>query len=268
MNVVLAEAERLAMADAPLEAWRLLESHNLLADPAAKPLVDRLKWHLSHLTSRDAYREFYAADVPERPFLPFDCIPTLDRMMMRAALLRGRLVECGVRTVLELGCFDGFLLLHLALTEGISGVGVDLNGSAIREANRRAQVLSLPCTFIEGFIEDVALPIFDGTPFDARSGPGFDAVVLFEVLEHVRDVDVCLAVADAKTAPGGNVYVSIPLDVPPHQHDRERKEHVRHFTEAQLRDLLASNGRTPTWYQQYRVPDGLAHMGSYRPAGM
>jgi len=264
---VLAEAERLAMADAPLEAWHLLESRNLLADPTAKPLVDRLTWHLSHLASRDAYRAFYAADVPERPFLPFDCIPILDRMMMRAALLRSRLVECGVRTVLELGCFDGFLLLHLALTEGMSGVGVDLNGNAIREANRRAHTLSLPCEFVETFIEDFTSnpDRMVNTAWGHRVAP-YDAVILFEVLEHVRDVDAVLAIADAHVAPGGNVYVSMPIDVPPHQHDRERKEHVRHFTEAQVRWLLASNGRTPTWYQQYRVPDGLAHMGSYRPA--
>ena len=115
---LFAEAERLAMADAPLEAWRLLEMGNLLGESGAiGALVERLKWHLSHLASREAYRDFYAADVPERPFLPFDCLPTLDRMMMRAALLRSRelmRMHCAGGVTAN-NMFRVFVVLHVSL---------------------------------------------------------------------------------------------------------------------------------------------------------
>lgn len=251
---VIQEAARLAQEDDPLAAWGVLNAHGFLEAPEAADLVARLRWHLDHLQSREAYRAFYDAPAPERPFLPIERIATLDRTMMRAALIHDKLWTRGARSVLELGCYDGFLTLHLALALGIRGIGVDLAQHAIHEALRRATVLQLPCDFVAEFIEDF------------RDPRRFDAVLVCEVLEHVPDVAPILAVAEQHCAPGGHIYVSVPLDTPPHPSDRERKEHVRRFDETALRALFNADGRRETWYQQYRVPDGLAHMGSYQRA--
>ena len=114
--------------------------------------------------------------------------------------------------------------------------------------------MKAPCRFQQGFAEDLAL------------AERFDAVVLCEILEHVVDVPPVLAVAEQHLAPGGRVYVSMPLDVANHADWRSRKEHVRHFTPEDVWQLLSAPGRRPVWYQQYQTPDGWAQMGSYAPA--
>lgn len=244
-------ALRLAENDEPLEALALLAP-----SPSRRwqpyPLWETLIHRTAHLQSHDAYAAFYNEPAPERPYLPEEHLQVLHLLMERWAVVRGELLRQGVRTVLELGCFDGFCLLNLAMTNGIASVGVDVNLEAVREANRRAEKYALPVHCIASLIETCEL-----------EAGAFDAVLCLEVLEHVINPEAVLSVAERACAPNGRIYVSAPLTAPRHVHERERREHVRLFTGPRMVELLTCGGRELAWYQRLRTQDGLHHCGAY-----
>ena len=201
--------------------------------------LDRL---LAHTETAEAFRDFYATDTPERTWLPEPLLARAHEIHPRLGMVRQRLQAQGATTVLELGCFDGWVLLNLA-TAGFRGVGIDLNPSAIAEATRRAQVHGLPAAFLTGFLEET------------ETAERFDAVLLLEVLEHVLDVDRALAAAERCLAARGRVYISAPLTPPAHQHERERREHLRLLDAPTLKALCNAPGRRLVSYDEWPAPD-------------
>jgi len=85
--------------------------------------------------------------------------------------------------VLDLGCGSGELACAVASHAGASVIGVDINPASVEKAASRAQRMGLRdrATFRVGDITEIAL---DET---------FDAVVLSNVLEHLRDRPALLA---------------------------------------------------------------------------
>jgi 2-polyprenyl-3-methyl-5-hydroxy-6-metoxy-1,4-benzoquinol methylase len=242
----LARCWELAMNDEPFEALRAAQADGV-TDPA---LLEQLTQHLDHMRDRESYRTFYEEDAPERTFLPEPYLPHAHRIHTRIGLLRQTLDRQGAETILELGCYDAWVLLNLAFA-GYRGAGIDLAPHAIVEARARAERHRLPFVFHQGFLEDLHLP------------ERFDAVLVLEVLEHVLDVDAALAAAERHVTPTGWIYVSAPLTAPQHEQWRARKEHVRRFTPEKLGAVLNAPGRREEWYVQFHGPGWLHHMGAY-----
>jgi acetolactate synthase-1/2/3 large subunit len=112
----------------------------------------------------------------------------------QAEWLAARLGALGGLRVLEIGCYDGYLLELLRRRGAAECRGVEPSLRAA-EAARRRFGLSVECAFFE----DVELP-----------AGGFDLVALSHVLEHVRDPLRVLHGVRRLLAPHGRVFVEVP----------------------------------------------------------
>jgi glycosyltransferase involved in cell wall biosynthesis len=108
--------------------------------------------------------------------------------------------------ILDLGGHDGFVSAYVADQLAGQGAqlhidGVELNPKGCQIANRRLRERGVTGTFKQGLAEH-APELFDvGT---------YDAVVAFELIEHVIDMDGFLDAAEAMLVPDGRVYISTP----------------------------------------------------------
>jgi 2-polyprenyl-3-methyl-5-hydroxy-6-metoxy-1,4-benzoquinol methylase len=134
-------------------------------------------------------------------------------------------------TVLDVGCGRGITLAALR-DRGWRTFGIELSADA---AHHATAVLGL----------DVGTDLFDAR----YPTGGFDAVVFWHSLEHIRRADLAIARAAELLRPGGVLAVAVPnseslqarlfgghwfhLDVPRHYH---------HFGERSLRRLLDRSG--------------------------
>ncbi len=130
----------------------------------------------------------------------------------------------GPRRVLELGCGRGGVLSRL-VGEGIAAEGADL----FREALQRCRAhLSVPLWRVDA----------RHLPFVAE----FDAVGLFDCLEHIEDEKAVLSGVYRSLRPGGIVVITVPalpglwseLDVLSH--------HQRRYTKPLLMDAVSHAG--------------------------
>lgn len=176
------------------------------------------------------YDEYWSGDAP----------PPLDDPLRgeRARLLKPRLERSGARTVLDAGCGAGALVAEL--TEGgLTATGLDVSGRAI-EAAARAHP---ECRFVRHSLEEVPWPVDRGS---------FDVVVSFEVIEHLLRPRRLLEGAHEALRPGGHLALTTPyhgllknLAVTVLAFDRHfavEGDHVRFFSDAALRRLLAETG--------------------------
>jgi 2-polyprenyl-3-methyl-5-hydroxy-6-metoxy-1,4-benzoquinol methylase len=114
--------------------------------------------------------------------------------------------------VLEIGSGSGWRSIALA-KDGARVTGVELLASGVRAAElRKRRHDGLEVTFTEGRAE--ALPFNEGD---------FDAVLSFQVIEHVEDIDVSLREMYRVLRPGGFVYLETGNSLYP------REEHYRIF---------------------------------------
>lgn len=129
--------------------------------------------------------------------------------------------------ILDLGAHDGYVSAWLKQrSEGDVEVdGVELNPEGVIRANRRG----INCK--RGAAED-APALFE---------PGsYDAVLLFELLEHVVDVDRLLAAAERMVKPEGRLYLSTPDGT---FGEGNNPHHLRAYRSIDLVDLLRRRGR-------------------------
>jgi len=114
------------------------------------------------------------------------------RMVTDRVMLHGR-------TVLDFGCGNGAQTAAL-LDEGCSVVGIDID-------ERDLQTLA---EYARGGQRDAVLPVrYDGARVPVRSG-SIDAVICFEVLEHVKDESASLREIRRTLKPGGDLLVTVP----------------------------------------------------------
>jgi len=110
--------------------------------------------------------------------------------------------------VLDLGCYCGGKAVAWAERYGVRKIcGIDMLPTMIDAASRFASKHQVEAEFRVGFAESMPFP-------DNR----FDAVVSFDVLEHVRDVAKVLSECYRVLRPGGRAYLIFPPYFHPTEH--------------------------------------------------
>ncbi|MEO8285466.1 MAG: class I SAM-dependent methyltransferase [Chloroflexota bacterium] len=155
--------------------------------------------------------------------------------------------------VLEVGCGGG------ATTRAMISARPDLVIHACdlsRTAIRAAQALGGGIPFVVASIND--LPYQDGS---------FDAVVFYDVLEHIPDADRSLDEVFRVLRPGGLLAATVPAEGQPGTfewlrwklgwHDKMKayaKGHVQRFTYRGLRTMLRRHGLRPvSWQYSFHI---------------
>jgi SAM-dependent methyltransferase len=137
-------------------------------------------------------------------------------------------VQCAGRTVLDVGCNDGYGTVILA-PGARSVAGVDVSSHAIESARRRPGAEAIDFRVVGGA----------GLPFPDES---FDVVTAFQVIEHVPDPRSFIAELRRIVRVGGVVLITTPnaaIRLDPGM-TPWNPYHVREFTADELRSELAS----------------------------
>jgi 2-polyprenyl-3-methyl-5-hydroxy-6-metoxy-1,4-benzoquinol methylase len=144
-------------------------------------------------------------------------IPRVD-WALDVALLRNP------RRILDLGCLEGFAVLTVAnhCKSVERAVGVDLSSEGIELAKSRQGLVKADTEFIQDTIEN----------FLETTDEKFDMIMLFEVIEHVKDPAALLKLIDRVKADDGVILISTPSFEGPAfgKNDVVNKCHVRLYT--------------------------------------
>ncbi len=260
---VLALREDLVRHDDNAAALALMTSAVpwFIADhPAIVDARERQQQMCLHLIDPAAYAAYYATNVHERPFeeqYPGATVDNAHEVFHRLAFLRrglGEQIGRGTNAfpqVLDLAMNDGWMIANLAQA-GFRCAGVDLNPDCVERAALRAgrQAPGIMGHLLRG---DILTAPSEFVPHT------FDAVVAFEVVEHVADPDALLRVMLEMVTPNGRLYISTPNgvdhggDLPGWDHV-EPKGHVRVYTPQTFHALLSRHGTVERIEQG---PDGV-----------
>ena len=180
--------------------------------------------------ARAHYEEYWARDEP--PPLGDPLTPR------RLELLRPLLRAAGARRVLDAGAGAGDVVGALA-ADGFDVVGLDISGRALELARERHP----ETTFQRHSVEELPWPVEPGS---------FDAVVAFEVIEHLLRPRALLEGAREALRPGGHLALSTPyhglvknLALVLARFDRHfdvEGDHIRFFSDGALRRLAEEVG--------------------------
>jgi 2-polyprenyl-3-methyl-5-hydroxy-6-metoxy-1,4-benzoquinol methylase len=156
----------------------------------------------------------------------------------RVALMARHLERAGSGAIryLDVGCSTGFVV-EAARNTGWDAIGIDLNPSAIEFGRSRG--LDLRTVALE----------------DGGFGPGtFDALSLFDVLEHLLDPVRTLRHCVDLLAPGGILFLYVPnydsasrLLMGADAHFIWPTHHLNYYTPSTIADLARRERLAPVW---------------------
>jgi 2-polyprenyl-3-methyl-5-hydroxy-6-metoxy-1,4-benzoquinol methylase len=145
--------------------------------------------------------------------------------------LMARHLTSPVPRYLDVGCSTGFVV-EAARTAGWDAIGIDLNPSAIEFGKTRGL--------------DLRTVALDEAGFEAGR---FDAVSLFDVLEHLFDPTRTVRASARLLAPGGIVFLYVPnydsasrLLMGADAHFIWPTHHLNYYTPNTIRDLMTREG--------------------------
>jgi len=135
--------------------------------------------------------------------------------------------------ILDIGCANGGLLACLKDRGFRSLTGIDPSAGCVTTTKARGFEAA------QGFLGKIA-----------ATGQTYDCVILSHVLEHVADLRAAMANALSLLAPGGCMYVEVPdatryTDFLYAPFQDFNTEHINHFSQATLRNLMTAAGTTP-----------------------
>ena len=136
------------------------------------------------------------------------------------------------KSVLELGCGNGSLLVHMATWNPARLVGVDL-GSSVSSADKNMEAAGFP---------DYEIVKGDLTAFKSD---GFDLVYSIGVLHHLKEPAKGFASVIANTKPGGRFHCWV--------YAREGNAVVRYIVDP-IRKIAS---RLPWWFTKYLIATPL-----------
>lgn len=156
--------------------------------------------------------------------------------------------------ILDLGCHDGYVTLWLARKLRAEGHevrvdGIDLMPEAVKVASRRFKDEGFKGKFVEGD----AL-----RPFQYFNVDSYDAVVAFELIEHVVDPADLLVPCEKMLKPGGRIYISTPDGT---FGTGNNPHHLHAYRAQDVADILRRRG---TLNNMMVGSDGVT-VGSYTP---
>ena len=238
VNDILAYRRYLTGHDENIKAYHFIQTAANISQ--AKELKDDANLvfkQVAHCFDSGLYKKYYNENISENP-MPLDTIFNDFNFPERLRWVKRKLREQKAETVLDLGCSEGSYALNIA-KEGYNVTGVNLFTNSIKIANERAVQLELAdrARFIQSDI------------MEFESEKKFDAVLLFEVIEHVPDPKALVEKMVSLIEPDGVCYISTPNGTADFkasmfgvdQEDAAHfqfKGHVRVFTEESIRELL------------------------------
>jgi 2-polyprenyl-3-methyl-5-hydroxy-6-metoxy-1,4-benzoquinol methylase len=150
--------------------------------------------------------------------------------------------------VMDLGCLYGGRSVAWAEKYRLASItGIDVNPAYIDVANRFAKSKSIHADFHLAFGESL--------PFESES---FDAILSFDVLEHVQSPVATLAECRRVLKPGGRLYLVFPSYWQPIEHHLSLVTHAPGLQYLFSGDtlvkaynrILASRGEDAAWYKR------------------
>jgi SAM-dependent methyltransferase len=179
--------------------------------------------------------------------------PAAFRHYIRRTALLSELGGLEFRTMLDVGCAEGFFMDAVRRRFGAETWGVDISDAAVRRARENYG-------FNVAAADATRLPFADDT---------FDVVLSTETIEHVLDPEKM--VAEMKRVARRHVIVTTPVSQSAHEHepDFELKEegHVNDFDQASVVALFGRDAKLGS----FRCNATLAlikSVGRYMPAGI
>jgi glycosyltransferase involved in cell wall biosynthesis len=178
--------------------------------------------------------------------------------------------------LLDLGCNDWWMGEFFA-RQGYRCDGIELNRRSYEKALDRRDRFEREATIVHGDLHHAAdlLDVVghrvttngNTTTFTDGTRPKYDAVSLFEVIEHVPDIQKTLDVCESLIRPGGRVYVSTPDGAFENGNIAgwskvERKGHLRAMPIHELAEVL--NARGEVLQLEHTNGDNIA-FASYTP---
>ena len=210
-----------------LKAWELVKDTD-------SSLKDRVWLKVKHAFDDRDYKEYYGNDLVEFP-VPDDLAYDVTKHSDRFRWLLPKLMKQFPKSVLDIGCADGYLGLTLGRW-GIPSVGLNLYNPSVMLASERAKLNHLPAKFLH----------MDFRDYDKQH----EAVVFFEILEHLPDPVSAIAKAYDLVKKGGKLYISTPredhIGIEHHLADQNREGwddgkragHLQLFSEEEFKKLL------------------------------
>ena len=182
--------------------------------------------------------------------------------------------ECrakGYKRVAEYGSIEGVSLFHLIQhAPDIEWHGFEANSAAVARGHELAREAGLSAKF---HLERLGAPSSRPGVFPHRSWAlpstvaHFDAVALFEVLEHNNEEEGAAVLHEAETLvrPGGEVFITTPCGNWSAWDEKTRvlelrKDHVNAFTPVRMTKFLLSHSRmVPSTLEVRRVENPSLH---------
>lgn len=222
LESLLTLREVLVRHDENEKAYQLLERavpYLLAEHPAVIRARADQREMVKHLTAPEEYRRWYE-DEPKDSTITDEMVDDAGAWMGRVqGLLRGLQEQEEILgrkpVVLDLGCNDWWMGEYLA-RQGFRVDGVELNKRSFEKAIERRDRFEREATIVQGDLHKAGELLgagrveYDGMDFTPPDRPLYDAVVMYEVLEHVPDMQATLDVMESLVAPGGRIYLSTP----------------------------------------------------------
>jgi glycosyltransferase involved in cell wall biosynthesis/uncharacterized protein (UPF0297 family) len=247
VETVLKLREILVRFDENQKAYMLLEHavpYLVSEHPAfIKARADQREM-VKHFTHPDEYKRWYE-DEPKESSLTDEHIDLVGEWFGRVGALHAGLIDQEEQLgrkplLLDMGCNDWWMGEFFA-RQGIRCDGVELNRRSYDLALERIARFDRDVTVVQGDLHNardlLARAVTPGTQcpqcdeestlFEYEPGwwectgkghrldsrwhaPQYDAISLFEVFEHVPDIEATLDVMESLLAPGGRIYISTP----------------------------------------------------------